>query len=63
VCCDFTQVRLQQQGPDRVAVTGARGRAPGGAYKVCATYMEGYRCDAQLSIVGLDAAAKAEAYG
>jgi hypothetical protein len=44
-------------------VTGARGRAPGGAYKVCATYMEGYRCDAQLSIVGLDAAAKAEAYG
>lgn len=63
VCCDFTQVRLQQQGPDRVAVMGARGRAPGGAYKVCATYMEGYRCDAQLSIVGLDAAAKARRTG
>ncbi|WP_027016773.1 acyclic terpene utilization AtuA family protein [Comamonas composti] len=60
VRCDFTQVRLQQQGPDRVLVSGARGYAPGGAYKVSATFMQGYRCDAQLSIVGVDAAAKAQ---
>ncbi len=41
-------------------VSGARGRAPGKAYKVCATYVDGFRCDAQLSIVGVDAVAKAE---
>ncbi|MCP1845912.1 hypothetical protein ACVIHI_008624 [Bradyrhizobium sp. USDA 4524] len=60
VTCDFTQVRLRQAGPNLVEVSGARGRAPGGAYKVSATFVEGYRCDAQLTIVGIDAAAKAE---
>ncbi|WP_439672606.1 Terpene utilization protein AtuA [Cupriavidus necator] len=60
VTCDFTQVALRQAGPDLVEVRGARGRAPGNCYKVSATYMEGFRCNAQLTIVGIDAAAKAE---
>jgi hypothetical protein len=60
VTCDFSQVRLAQTGPDLVEVSGARGRAPGSAYKVSATYVDGYRCNAQLSIIGIDAAAKAQ---
>ncbi|MDK3024056.1 DUF1446 domain-containing protein [Cupriavidus taiwanensis] len=60
VTCDFTQVALRQAGPDLVEVRGARGRAPGHCYKVSATYMEGFRCNAQLTIVGIDAVAKAE---
>ena len=63
VTCDFTQVRLEQLGEHRVRVTGARGLAPGPAYKVSATYMDGYRCTAQLTIVGIDAARKAQRTG
>jgi hypothetical protein len=59
VTCDFTNVRLRQAGPELVEVSGARGHAPGSAYKVSATYVDGWRCNAQLSIVGIDAAAKA----
>jgi hypothetical protein len=63
VTCDFTQVRLEQLGSHRVRVTGARGLAPGPAYKVSATYMDGYRCTGQLTIVGIDAARKAQRTG
>ena len=59
VSCDFTQVRLEQVGPDRVRVSGARGLAPGPAYKVSSTYMDGFRCTAKLTIVGIDATRKA----
>lgn len=58
VICDFSQVRLIQRDAATVAVAGARGRAPSGRYKVCATYADGYRCAAQLTIVGVDAARK-----
>ena len=57
---DFSDVRLVQMGPDRVFVFGARGRAPTGQYKVSATYQDGYRAMASVSIVGPRAAAKAE---
>lgn len=60
VVCDFTQVQLTQAGKDRVAVTGARGLPPTPTYKVCATYPEGFRATAQLTIVGFEAAAKAQ---
>jgi hypothetical protein len=63
VTCDFSQVALAQEGPDRVRVRGARGLAPGPQYKVCATYMDGFRCTAQLTIVGMDAARKAQRTG
>jgi len=63
VTCDFTQVRVEALGEQRVRVTGARGLPPGPAYKVSATYMDGYRCTAQLTVVGIDAARKAQRTG
>lgn len=63
VSCDFTQVQLEQVGEHRVRVSGARGRPPGPAYKVSATYLDGFRCNAQLTIVGQDAARKAQRTG
>ncbi|MGJ3702452.1 acyclic terpene utilization AtuA family protein [Variovorax sp. AFSI2.2] len=63
VVADFTQVRIEQAGEHRVHVRGARGRAPTESYKVCATYVEGFKCAAQLTIVGFDAVAKARRTG
>jgi hypothetical protein len=63
VVCDFTQVQMAQDGEHRVRVSGARGRPPTPFYKVSATFMAGFRCSAQLTIVGLDAVAKARRTG
>ncbi|MFN0160695.1 MAG: acyclic terpene utilization AtuA family protein [Burkholderiales bacterium] len=63
VICDFRAVSLTQTGPDLVRVSGARGRAPTPTYKVSATYMDGFKSMAQLSIVGFDAPAKARRTG
>ena len=63
VVCDFTQVRMVQAGAHRVHVSGARGRAPTASYKVSSTYLDGFKTSAQLTIVGFDAAAKAQRTG
>jgi hypothetical protein len=63
VVCDFTQIALEQTGPDRVRVTGARGLPPPAAYKASITYADGFRLQASLLIVGHDARAKAERVG
>ncbi|WP_258159615.1 acyclic terpene utilization AtuA family protein [Rhizobium sp. TH2] len=63
VTCDFSMVTLAASGPDRVRVTGAKGRAPTSTYKVCATYADGYRSAATMMIAGREAVAKAEAVG
>ncbi len=63
VVCDFTQVTMAQTGEHRVRVQGARGTSPGPAYKVSATWIDGFRCTAQLTIVGIDAAKKAQRTG
>jgi hypothetical protein len=60
VICDFTQVTVEDAGPNRVRVAGAKGRAPSGAYKVCQTYQDGWRVIALSPVVGRDAARKAE---
>lgn len=63
VTCDFTRVRLEQLSANRVRVTGARGLPPGPHYKVSATYMDGWRCTGQLTVVGFDAVRKAQRTG
>lgn len=63
VICDFSRVTLTQAGEHRVRVTDAHGRAPTATYKVSATHMAGYRCSGQLTIVGMDAVAKARRTG
>jgi Acyclic terpene utilisation family protein AtuA len=59
VICDLTQVTIRPSGQDEVDVRGARGRAPTPYYKVSSTYLDGFGCSAQLTIVGFDAARKA----
>jgi hypothetical protein len=63
VACDFTDVRFETDGKDRVRVTGAKGRPPTDTYKVSATFMDGWRNAAFLTIVGEQAAAKARRTG
>ncbi len=60
VRCDFSQVRLEQVGADRVQVSGARGRPPTDTYKVCITYDDGWRAIAYQPMIGEEAGAKAE---
>ncbi|TXK33691.1 DUF1446 domain-containing protein [Ottowia sp. GY511] len=63
VRCDWRDVRIEQTDPERVQVTGARGYAPTSTYKVSATYVDGFKTSAQLTIVGFDAVAKARRTG
>lgn len=58
VACDFSGVRLEQLGPDRVRVSNAKGRAPGPDYKVCATWLDGYRLICTYMIAGWQAGEK-----
>jgi len=62
VVCDFSQVRITQAGPDRVHVTGARGRPATGSYKVSATWMDGWRGGSYYSFYGVDADRKAQGF-
>lgn len=59
VVCDFTQVKAEAVGEDRVRVTGAKGYPPSGRYKVCITFEDGHRFIGAMPVVGRDAARKA----
>jgi acyclic terpene utilization AtuA family protein len=63
VTCDFSDVRIDDLGGERVRVSGARGRAPTATYKVSATYLDGYRIAATMLIAGGEAAPRAERAG
>lgn len=58
VTCDFSEATLSLEGPDRVLVRDIKGRAPGNAYKACATYADGWRSVTLFGIYGPAAARK-----
>jgi len=57
---DFTSIKLDQAGKDRVAVSGVQGAAATDSYKVSVSYLEGYKATGQLTVSGPDALAKAK---
>jgi hypothetical protein len=56
---DFTTIRLEQEGKDRVRVSGIRGGPPTDTFKVSISYLDGYKAIGQLTVSGPDALAKA----
>jgi hypothetical protein len=63
VVCDFSQVKMEQAGKDRVRVSNAKGYPPSATYKCSTTYEDGFRVGNLVSIGGIDAAAKARRTG
>jgi hypothetical protein len=61
VVADFTTIRLEDDGPDRVRVTGVRGRPRTDMLKVSIAYHAGWKAVGTLVYAWPDAAAKARA--
>ena len=59
VATHLDTVSLEQDGPDRVRVSGVRGSAPPDTLKVCVNELGGFRSSAELVLVGLDIEEKA----
>ena len=53
-------IRLAQDGPDRVAITGVRGEAPPERLKVCVNELGGFRNSVEFVLTGLDVEEKAD---
>ncbi|MEY2490357.1 MAG: hypothetical protein QOC70_2299 [Verrucomicrobiota bacterium] len=56
-------IRLEQLAQDRVLIEGAAGRPPTSQYKVSATYRDGYKAHAMITIFGRHAVQKARKCG
>src|SRR5215475_4118871 len=59
VTARFDTIWLEQEGPDRVLVTGVRGEPPPPTTKVCINYFGGYKNSMTFVLTGLDIEAKA----
>ncbi len=59
VIADFTTIKLEQAGADRVRVHGIKGSPPTASLKVSFSYHNGYKATGQLVIAGPEALAKA----
>ncbi|UWZ83921.1 acyclic terpene utilization AtuA family protein [Occallatibacter riparius] len=60
VIADFSQVIIEEIGPDRVRVTGGRGRARPATLKVSLGYNDGFIGEGQISFAGPNAVRRAE---
>jgi hypothetical protein len=60
VVAHFDTIRLEQSGPDRVALTGTRGSPPPDTLKVALNMLGGYRNTTTMVLTGLDIEQKAE---
>ena len=58
---DFTTIHLEQEGPDRVRVTGVRGKPATDSYKVSMSYLDGFTGIGTLTYAWPDALEKARA--
>lgn len=56
----FDSIRLREDGPDRVHVSGIRGEAPPDRLKVSVSYSNGYRAFGRMLISGPEAVEKAD---
>lgn len=63
VDADFSNVELQQEGPDRVTILRASGRPAPPTYKVSMAYRDGYMASGTLVVCGAHAARKARTAG
>jgi hypothetical protein len=59
VVAHFDTITLEQQGPDRVRVSGTAGTPPPDTLKVCVNFAGGYRNTMTLVLTGLDIEEKA----
>jgi hypothetical protein len=59
VVADFTTIRLEQEGPDRVRVSGIGGRPRTPFLKISASYLDGYKASGQVTLSGPRAVEKA----
>jgi Acyclic terpene utilisation family protein AtuA len=59
VTAHFDTITLEQQGQDRVLVSGAAGTPPPDSLKVCVNFLGGYRNTMTLVVTGLDIEEKA----
>ncbi|KAB8033679.1 acyclic terpene utilization AtuA family protein [Fluviispira multicolorata] len=62
VIADFSTIQLSSEKPERVKVTGIKGRKPTDLLKVSIAYEDGYKCSGTLIISGPDVRAKAEMF-
>jgi hypothetical protein len=60
VAVSFLSLSVTDEGPDRVMVANAHGTAAPPMLKVSATYRDGFRAAGTLTVVGRDAARKAQ---
>ncbi|MGI6256177.1 MAG: acyclic terpene utilization AtuA family protein [Acutalibacter sp.] len=60
VTADFSHIRAEQDGPDRVKVSGATGRKPNGFFKTSVGYHDCYIGEGQISYGGSNALARAQ---
>lgn len=60
VVARFDTIRLEQEGPDRVSVSGVRGEPAPETTKVCINYLGGFRNSMTFILTGLDIEEKAE---
>lgn len=62
VVCDFAGVTIDEIGPDRVRVSGARGYPATSHYKVSVTSLDGYRGGFHITFYGPNSDEKARSY-
>ena len=62
VVADFSSIRLESDGPDRVRVWGIRGAPPTRFLKISASHVAGYKASGAVIVCGPEARAKSEAF-